>query len=372
MSAARLGLAVAAFAVAAGSVPYGLFRLLDAYAVKPVEVGLDVIEQLDLPATPWPASDAESAHVAFLGDSMIVSYPEKRRVPERLQQRLDALSSEPGQVRVHSVAAPGSGAFDYYFLADRVAAAQPDVVILPFNLTSFSDAWRGTFSRPELAGFIAPSRLPRALGLPLDWIGVTTDRLLGAVALIQAGGFECWRALSAQQARLGSARTQLASALGARFGDDADTRFARESFEHMKQRMVVEATQRLTPEGVQERFGRVLAGVTPDDPSLQVLAAAIQTLRARDIDVIVYANPTNVEHLEAVAGAPSPGLSRSLASLAEVTRGAGGRFVDLHALLPDPGFRDFAGHLSFRAPGLDGPLALADRLAPVVAQSVSD
>ena len=372
MSAVRLGLAVVAFVLAAGSVPYGLFRLLDAYAVKPVEVGLDVIEQIDLPATPWPESDAESAHVAFLGDSMIISYPPNRRVPERLQERLDALANEARPIRVHSVAAPGNGAFDYYFLADLVAAAQPDVVILPVNLTSFSDIWRGTFSRPELAGFIDPSRLPHALALPLDWVGVTADRLLGGIALIQAGGFEAWRELAAQQARLGSALTLLTRTLGDRFGGNADKRFSRESFIYLKHRMVVAKTQRLTPEGTNRRFGKALAGIEPSEPTLQVLAAAIRTFRDQDIEVVVYTNPTNVEHLESIAAADSLGLAETLSSIEEVSRRAGAHFVDLHDLLPNQGFRDFAGHLAFRGDVPDGPLLLAEKLAPVVVQSVND
>ena len=192
MTPGRLGLAVLAFALMVWIVPTTVFATLDAFGVDQVEVGLDVIEQIGLPETPWPDSEDLIAHVAFLGDSMIVSYPEGRRVPDRLQERLDALSGEPGRLRVHAVAAPGMGAFDYYFLVDFVAAARPDVVILPFNLTSFAEAWRGTFSRPELVGFIEPSRLPGALGLPLDWIGVTADRLLSYVALVQAGGFDRW------------------------------------------------------------------------------------------------------------------------------------------------------------------------------------
>lgn len=372
MTRARLGVALAAFVAAALAAPSGLFRALDAFEVKEVEVGLDVIEQIGLPETPWPDSDDGRTHIAFLGDSMVVSYPEGRRIPEQLQQRLDALSGEPGRLRVHSLAAPGMGPFDYYLLADLVVAAHPDVVILSFNLTSLADAWRGTFSRPELAGFIEPSRLPRALGLPLDWIGITADRLLGYVALVQAGGFEPWRELSSQQARLGGARTIVARKLGAWLAGNADKRFSRQSLNHLKARMVVEKTQRLTLEGAEDRFGKALAGVTPDEPTLDVLGAAIRVFRDHDIQVVVYTNPTNVEHLEAVGAANPQGLALTLASIEEVSRDAGARFVDLHDLLPDRGFRDFAGHLAFKGAVPDGPLLLARKLAPIVAESVAD
>ncbi|MEE2674755.1 MAG: hypothetical protein VX466_13220 [Myxococcota bacterium] len=372
MNRARLAVAVAAFTAAVLAAPAALFRTLDAFAVDRVEVGLDLIEQLGLPETPWPESDAVSTHIAFLGDSMVVSYPDGRRTPDRLQQRLDARSGEPGRIRVHSVAAPGMGPFDYYLLADLVAAAQPDVVILPFNLTSLADDWRGTFSRPELAGFIDPSRLPQALWLPLDSIGVTADRLFGYVALIQSGGFTRWRELSAQQARLGSAHTLVARKLGVWLAGNADKRFSRESLNYMKGRNVVAKTQRLTLEGAQGRFGKALGGVTPDEPSLDMLGAAIRVFRDHGIQVVVYTNPTNVDNLRAVGAANPQGLALTLASLEVVSRDAGARFVDLHDLLPDRGFRDFAGHLAFKGAAPDGPRLLARRLAPIVAGSVAD
>lgn len=372
MKPLRLGLALAAFALAAWAVPAALFHALDAFGVEPVEIGLDVIEQIDLPEAPWPESDPGSTHIAFLGDSMVVSYPEGRRVPDRLQERLDVLSGEPARLRVHSVAAPGMGAFEYYFLADRIAAARPDLVVLPFNLTSVADAWRGTFSRPELAGFIEPSRLPGALGLPLDWVGVTADRLFSYVAVVRAGGFDAWRELASQQARLGSARTLVARELGARFGGNADERFSRESFLYLRRRMVEAKTTRLTLAGAKARFGKALEGIPPDEPSLQVLGAAVQVFRDHGIRVVVYTNPTNVENLRSVGAANPAGLAVTVASIATVARDAGARFVDLHDALPDRGFRDFAGHFGVSPKGVDGPLQLAGRLAPVVIESLAD
>lgn len=371
MISGRLGLALAVFALVAWWVPSAVFGSLERLEVAEVEVPLDVIEQIELPSTPWPESEEESVHVAFLGDSMVISYPEGRRVPDRLQQRLDTLDHGQGRVRVHSVAAPGMGAFEYYFLADLIAAAEPDLVILPFNLGSLADAWRGTFARPQLSGFIEPARLPQAMGLPLDWVGVTTDRLLSFVIVVRSGGFEPWRQLSAQQARLGSARVLLARTLGSRFGN-ADERFSRESFLHLKNQMVVNETQRLTRSGVESRFGKALEGVRPDEPSLEVLAAAIHVFRGRGIPVLVYTNPTNVEHIASVIPSAPRGLALTLASIEVVAREAGARFVDLHDLLPNRGFRDFAGHLAVSGRVPDGPLHLAGKLAPVVVQSLAD
>ena len=80
-----------------------------------------------------------------------------------------------------------------------IAAAQPDIVIMPLNLASLGDPWRNRFSRPELAGWIRPRRLAEAFGLPIHWIGLTTDRLLYYVGIVQSGAFTvttCWQELT--------------------------------------------------------------------------------------------------------------------------------------------------------------------------------
>jgi hypothetical protein len=72
-----------------------------------------------------------------------------------------------------------------------------------------------------------------------------------------------------------------------------------------------------------------------------------------------------VRHVEAVGAANPDGLARTLQSIRIASEGAGARFVDLHDLLPDAGFRDYGGHLDVRG-DVDGPLRLARRLAPLV------
>ena len=41
---------------------------------------------------------------------------------------------------------PGAGPFDYYFLADRIADAAPDLVVIALNLDHFSKAWKGAYT----------------------------------------------------------------------------------------------------------------------------------------------------------------------------------------------------------------------------------
>lgn len=362
----RSGLAIAAFAVCATGVPAGVFALLDVTGIREVEVGLDVVDAIEPGLAALRAgADDEAWDIAYLGDSMIVSYAPARRVPARLQLELDRLAGEPGRFRVHSAAAPGMGPFDYYLLADRIAAAGPDQVLLHLNLTVLSDDWRGTFSRPELAGFIDPARIPGALSLPLYWIDVTADRLLGYVAVVQAGLGGPWHRLVSQQARLGPARRTGAANVAVAFGSDGGIRFARESFGYFKNLVFSKNGRHLSARGVQDRFGPALAGVDPDAPVLTILGAAIRVFREYGIDVVVYVNPTNVEHMEAIGAAHPEGLAHTLASIEILSREAGAGFVDLHRILSDADFRDPAGHLSVKG-GRDGPLRLAEHLAPTL------
>ena len=352
-------------------VPSALFWALSAVETREIEVGLDLVAEIDERLAPLRERDADERtwQVGVLGDSMAISYRGPKQIPSRLQQAVDELGSGSARIRVHSLASPGLGPFDFYFLADRVAATLPDQVVLPVNLASLSEGWHAAFARPQLAGLLPPSRLPEALGLPLEHIGVTADRLLSYIAVAQAGALEAWREISFRQAKLGAARSQLADRVSTFFGSEAEQRFALDAFIYNRSREVdAKPRPRLTPFGVEQRFAPALRGVEPDFPTLQLLGAAIHAFRERGIEVLVYTSPLNVEHLEAIGSDDPEGLARTLASIETVSEGAGARFLDLHGLLPDAGFRDFAGHLS-TTPAHDGPQRVADRIAPLVIET---
>jgi hypothetical protein len=359
------------FLACAALVPAAVFRALEIPELREIEVGLDLVDELDtrLAAFGEAGHQENSWQVGHLGDSMVVSYPLAKQLPTRLQQEIDQLVPDAGWIRVHSLASPGMGPFDFYFVADRIADARPDQVILPVNLTVLSKAWRDAFSRPRLGGLLRPSRLLEAVELPLERIGLTADRLLSYVAVVQAGGLGPWRDLTARQAKLGVARSWLAGRLSAGFGSEAEERFAMDVFAYFDLRFTDRSGRpRLTREGIQHRFGPALHGVGPNVPPLELLDAAIRSFRERGIEVLVYTSPLNVEHIEAAGSDDPTGLARTLTSIESVSLRAGGRFIDLHDLLPDAGFRDVAGHLS-ATNTIDGPKQVASRIAPIVVET---
>jgi hypothetical protein len=111
----------------------------------------------------------------------------------------------------------------------------------------------------------------------------------------------------------------------------------------------------------------VLVDLDPAHPVLAMLSGAIAHFSERGISTLVYVNPINVEHLVAVGIRPSDALARSLQSIETTVEQAGGKFADLHALLPDVAFRDAAGH--FGGDVVNGPALLAKTLAQILARS---
>ncbi len=370
-----LGLATV-FAGVAGAVVAGTISwLTDARLGRPTLVfNYSRMMGKRLPALAEAGSGALRT-VGILGASSIISYPDGRTVPARVQQALDARSPSPGRIHVASLAMPGAGPFEYYFLADRIADAGPDLVVIALNLDHFSKAWKGAYSRPQLAALIEPGRLVEALSLPLHWTGLTTDRLLFYMGVVQAGGYEPLYWLTLRQAQVGRARARFERWLQGggeetpeqRFKDRADERTIARVFTGPDIRHYRRA-------GLLEHYGETLAGLEPDHPVVRVIGATVERFRADEVAVLVYLEPVEVSWLESQAVLDRDGLARTIAVVRHAVETSGGRFADLHALLPADAFRDAPGHLAFPASegeeGIDGPQLVASALAPLVIQSL--
>lgn len=77
---------------------------------------------------------------------------------------------------------------------------------------------------------------------------------------------------------------------------------------------------------------------------------------------LVYVVPVNVEHLQQVGPDSRHGLERTAETLRHIVEEEGAEFLDLHALLPDAGFRDPPGHFTYDGE-IDGPMLVAQRIA---------
>jgi hypothetical protein len=124
--------------------------------------------------------DRGGQRIAVLGDSMLVSYPAGKTIPERLQQKLNraAGSNQAKKFRVIYLGVPSLGPADYYFLSDMILRHPPDQLLVGINLASRSEAWRERFGRPELVGWARPNQLAEAAALSSGYFGLTLDRVL--------------------------------------------------------------------------------------------------------------------------------------------------------------------------------------------------
>lgn len=337
-------------------------------------------------------ADGTAYTIAMLGDSSLVSYPPGLSVPEELAIELGEArvvradgnaagrASQDLPLRVHSLGMSGTGPFDYYFLSSRIARARPSLVVVALNLDHFSPAWRGAYSRPQLAGFIANRHLPQALSLPLFWTGLTTDQLLFYRGVIAAGGHDSWQWLMVRQAQAGRARDRLERWLGGSpdylahaptsttpeqwFADAAD----RSTIDRL---FTGEDLYRYRPPGMLEHYAVPLAGVPLDHPILRALTATIDNLAEEAVETLVYVVPIDIEYMRQQGVYDAKGLAATIDAARETVLDAGGSFVDLHDVFPTRAFRDAPGHLVYEGHDkfdgeFDAPRRLAALLAPEI------
>jgi hypothetical protein len=343
-------------------------QVLDAYGVRAAAVGLNLVPVLfeGLREIRDVRPGSEARHVAFLGDSISISvHGGTGTVPRALRREL-AETNGADAFEIHSLAALGTGPFDYYFLVDEIVSAEPDQVVIAFSLQSLGELFR-SLSRERLSGWVAPSRLLEVALAPTHWIGLTADDLLMNVAIVNARGGEVWRQLLVEQARLGVAREQLAAWLGETLGGSGPQLFEMAAYSAQQRRARVDHERdRYRADAERRHYGAAFVGLEEDHPILVVLASTLETLSDAGIPTLVYVNPINVEHLGELGLLEDDRLSRSLTTIESVVRGAGSDYLDLHDLLPDAAFRDAAGHL--------GTAALPDaprRVGAAVAQHLT-
>jgi hypothetical protein len=296
-----------------------------------------------------------------------MSQQPRRSLHKRLDVALDA--RVPDRERgVAALVYPGLDPADYYGLADEIASARPRLVIFTLSLGVFSPNRDPAGGRPELMGWIAPRRLPETLTLPLRVLGVTADQLLLQLGIVHAGAFDLWRTVRTQQARVGRAWQTLHDRLPPREEPGPTAELRRLLAVRKLERWTLGGFERMSREGAEHFLGAALDGVPRDHPILRVLGATLKRLAREGVGSLVYVAPIDVEHLEFLGIDTGAYLPDTIAVVADVVRGSGGEFADLHRLLPDDRFSD-PNH--FDNPGQPhGISELADALAPHVLRAL--
>jgi hypothetical protein len=309
----------------------------------------------------------------LLGDSMVVSYPQALQIADTIQRRVRRLLPDGPRVGVVNLGLAGTGPFDYYFTVDVISRLEPDLVIIEFNLASASDNFYDAFSRPELSGWLEGTKILESAWLPMSRIGLTFDRLLLYNAIIRAGAFESWVSLNQEQVRFEQARANLEEQLAFReaTGLTPEESSRQRSKIWLLARNSIRGVDRHSKFATRASLGASLDGLDPQDPTLVMLGATVRSYKSRGIDVLVYVNPINVEHIEQLGILDESRLAQSLDHATAAVTSNGGHLVDLHQIFPDAAFRDRSGHFAYQGE-INGPVALAEKLAPSVVALVKN
>ena len=120
----------------------------------------------------------------------------------------------------------------------------------------------------------------------------------------------------------------------------------------------------------QQRYGDSLAGLEVSNPSLRILRATLEHWQRGRIPVLAVIIPIDVDRFATLGLANPEGIARTSESVAKIARETGAEFVDIHDLLPSSAFVDVRGHFDY-ASEIDGPVKMAERVAPKLAAMVS-
>lgn len=330
----------------------------------PLEVAVHLEAELD--ALRETRNTPDLYRVAYLGDSTVFAYAAGHNLPRALQQEIDRRHAGSPRIEVHNLAYPAMGTIAYYFMADRIADAEPDLIVWETSFTHVSPRWR-TNTRKGLAGFLAPNRIAEALSLPLGYIGLTADQLLFYRAVVALGGLDAWRALGREQSKLAKLRPALDDALFAWVGRRPEARFRMRSGLNISKKVLIKGRKpaRYTAEAEYGHYGDALTGLAPNHPALQALDRGLARFARDDLDTLVYLNPINLDHLREVGVLDAAELARSAAVYGEIVQSRGAEFLDLHDTLPDRYFLDAPGHF-VSGEELNGPAMMAKALSPSV------
>ena len=337
----------AAFLLALVGGVTGVFALVEVIPPTPFKTPIGVMDRIlpNLETLRSSGNQPGLQRIAVLGDSTVDSYASIKKIPVRLEEGLRRSALEPESLMVVNLSFPALGSTSYYFLADRVVETRPDLIVWEVSLTHASERWRRSIPRPELAGWMAPARIPGTLAMPMEDIGLTADELLLYQLIVRLGAGEAWRDWLVNLSRVDKVRGNFEEWLSSITGNTPEKRFQL-VWALMAMAALREGGEldRYNHAGEIEHFGKVLEGIDTDHPTLRFISATANLIRQSGIPLLVYLNPINMEHLEKVGVLEDGNIEKTLAAFHQTLHIEGVALLDLHDEFPDDHFSDMAGH----------------------------
>ncbi len=359
---------LSSFCVALCSLPLCAYRAMEADEAEQFEIPLDMVPVIENSLDAIRDTREALWSVVYFGDSTVIGFPPEHHLPKRLQESINQFGGRRPPIRVLPLAVMGLTPFDIYFLSERVIEAGADQVIIPFNLAAFSPSWRTRFPRPELAGWMKWSAIPRALILPLYHIGLTVDRLLMNQLFVRIVGFDTWQIIRREQTRVGRARQNLELWASQWQHPNSVSAFRRGYYFRSAARFGHPKRKRYNEVGMRNHHGDAFEGQNARHPVFRILAESLRLFDEAGIPALVYLVPINWEYARSLGVYDEKGLAQTIDSLVEITDRHHASLLDLHKIFPDAGFVDEPGHFTHEGE-YDGPRVVADQLAPPIVKT---
>lgn len=282
--------------------------------------------------------------VLYLGDSTVSEYERGKGLTNLTRLELRRTHGHD-EIQLASLAGPGSGVDQYALLADRIADSRPDLVIWQISYFQFTDRWTSMNGAPELVGYVDPERLSEILDLPYERLGMSLSDIILHQGIVRLGLHRVHRRLRKSQMRFARLRPQLEEALNPNKGRSPEARAKTlRARKYLLRHIDQTLRNRYTELGERMHFESSLSGLEPDEVRLQLLRSGISALRREGIEVLVYMNPTNFDHLRNLGIYDERGIAQTLEEIRRVTDETGAHFIDLSELLRDEDFVDAPGH----------------------------
>lgn len=278
----------------------------------------------------------------FLGDSLSMANSGGGYPPPFLIAK--AIRDSKGRHHFRNLSIPGFTILSHYFLNAPIVETPARKVIIGFNMGWVS---RPTENQPRgLEGFLPPEQWFAAMQLPIGAFGLTGADILSA-GIVDQLGLRPGRGWL-QEIQSAIYRTYKSFVSNFQKWVGAPRGMATNLNQQRYQKLWTKSGTRLNRTSTKLVLGRVLEGLDENEPTLVILGELIRRLRDKGSEVLVLAQPMNVEHLRTIGMLEDGGLQTSIQRLRDVAQDNGADFLDLHQALPDHAFRDEGDHINFQ------------------------
>ncbi|RJP17959.1 MAG: hypothetical protein C4520_15240 [Candidatus Abyssobacteria bacterium SURF_5] len=276
-----------------------------------------------------------------------------RHLPNLIIEELKEHEGDFDDLQLLDWSFAGADMFDFYCMLHKALELQPDLILIPINLRTFSPKWIGSQSllwfNPELSAFTPLfSQLPATCRDPVAARGITKKKLLEYKAsvlflkpvTIYTSGIKTWISKSSRRFTMpfSEGRPKEGDEKVSRSGDD---------FKY----------------DPSELAGLFVFPETETNPTFKDFRSLVELASGREIDILFYIWPVDHEFLSSVNNFDQESLRASTDLFLTVLTQEQFHLLDCSMLLEHDKFYDIYGHC-----GEEGKSKVAEAIADAAAE----